>query len=364
MPRRTTAAVPGSIEQFDTATGEAVLEAIAPSSVSPLAVDELAGASSALATVVMTAEETAALCAPFTDDEWDILPTGEVYVSHMRYRQRLTSVFGPGGWVMRPVGSINTDEGGSASQRWEMWVRGAWFATAIGSSRYGGGDNQRFDYADMAEAIKSNALTRMCKDFPMGADLYDRARIQSWKAAHAIEVVVRRNGESRRQWRRRDRDPLYGEDRAASPANPPAQAASAPPRQQATNNATEPRDQEEPQQAAPAPRRRASSRQQAAPAPEPAHGAGAALVAVGVVESMRQVSAGTNQRGPWTVHAIELSTDSGVVKLKLASWVDRGREMLDELTDAMNGGVRIEVQYVTETRGRFTDNNVVGVEIA
>jgi hypothetical protein len=175
-----------------------------------------------------TPDETKALNESFDPvSEWDILPTGEVYVNHMRYRARLTAVFGAAGWGMRPLEPMKLDaETGTGYQRWAMFARGQVIGVAVGSARYND-SNKRMDYADTAEAIKSNALTRICKDMAMGADLYDKRNQDTFRETMAVRVW--RKETNKPQWRRRDAPPWWDETgevsdigRAATPTATPA----------------------------------------------------------------------------------------------------------------------------------------------
>lgn len=373
------------LEHTNAETGEVVRDEVTPHPASAAMETWLDNQNTvgALGTLLTSAEEAARLMAEFTDEEWDILPTGEVYVNHMRYRTRLSEVFGPGGWTMRPVTAIVHDENGHAHQRWEMWVRGAWFATAVGSARYGGGDNDRWEYADMAESIKSNALTRMCKDIPMGADLYDRERSNAWKQRHAIQVDVRqKSGQPRSQWRRRSRDPFPYEmpSQSAGTAEPMRQAVASRPRHDepeerrgpsmpgvrpATQAAMDAIDAAARQMGStappPAPARRPT------PAPEPAHREPAPRTAApkataglfeftGVVSDVKVVTKGNNAKGEWVMNAVVMALEDGTaMQFKLFSSHKSYREILDIANQSRLDGSVVMVGAKKEVRGRFTD---------
>lgn len=185
-----------------------------------------------------TTEETQTLTEAFDPQtEWDILPTGEVYVNHMRYRARLTRVFGATGWGMRPLEPMRFDrDTNTGYQRWAMYARGQVIGIATGSARYND-ENRRMDYADTAESIKSNALTRICKDLSMGADLYDKRHQDMFRTEMCVQVW--RRSEKRPMWRRTDSPPFYDETGAVGvaapqesrPAEPQESRRAAPPRQ-------------------------------------------------------------------------------------------------------------------------------------
>lgn len=188
-------------------------------------------------------DETTTLIAAFPEAEWDILPTGEVYVNHMKYRERLTRVFGAMGWGMRATDALRFDaDTGVAYQTWVLMARGVPIALAVGSARYYSEAEKRLDYADTAEAAKSNALTRCCKDLAIGAALYDRRIAEAWKRQYAIKVW--RENVKKPEWRRRDAPPFWNEAGEATERAPQATRAS---------NAPAPASQAAPATAAPAP---------------------------------------------------------------------------------------------------------------
>ena len=68
-----------------------------------------------------TSAQRAALEAPFTDDEIEIKPTGEVYVSHVHYRTRLNRIFGGGNWGLMSEGEPK-QKGDSVIQHWFLFI--------------------------------------------------------------------------------------------------------------------------------------------------------------------------------------------------------------------------------------------------
>lgn len=110
----------------------------------------------------VTDEEAKILIAPLTDDEVEILPTGELYMSAVNYRRRLTAAFGPGGWAMRPL-TKPALRGNQLMQEWALYVYGHFVASAYGECEYQP-DNARMTYGDVIEGAKSNAVMRCCFD--------------------------------------------------------------------------------------------------------------------------------------------------------------------------------------------------------
>lgn len=159
--------------------------------------------------------------------EVDILPSGECYMSQVFVRRRLNSAFSPMGWALRPLTmeTPNT-EINQMYQRFALVANGRVVAVAVGSAKYypksrdGKRANARMDYADVAESIKSNALTRCCKDLGIGSELWDRRWATEWRNKYAVHVWVAerdrddRSGTkmiSKDYWRRVDSEPFRGE---------------------------------------------------------------------------------------------------------------------------------------------------------
>lgn len=143
--------------------------------------------------------------------EIDIKPTGEVYMSHVFVRERLNRAFRPMGWALRPLSALRYDEQTSTMyQQWGLYVRGQFASAAVGSMQYQP-KNDRMDFADAAEGVKSNALVRCCKDFGVGRECWDRRYADKWRADHAVQVFIEGGGKP--QWRRLDALPFYKESR-------------------------------------------------------------------------------------------------------------------------------------------------------
>lgn len=169
----------------------------------------------------LLAKQSKILRAPILEEEEaDILPTGEIYMSHVYVRRRLNEAVGPMGWALRPVSGIDTKSAVDTMFReFALIVLGRVVATAFGSAKYHE-KNTRMDYADAAEAVKSNALTRCCKDLGIGSECWDRRFIERWKDKYAVHVWVveevwrgerghkQKTKENAARWRRIDARPF------------------------------------------------------------------------------------------------------------------------------------------------------------
>jgi hypothetical protein len=158
------------------------------------------------------------LSMPLTDDEVDILPTGEVYLSQIGYRRRLMAAFGPGAWTLVRVGP-SIQQGNTLVQEWELHVLGRFVSVAYGEADYHE-SNPRTTWATAFESAKSNALMRLCKDLGVASECWDRRWTEQFKARCCTRVW--RRGEKKPQWRRLDAPPFFDETGEAKPTGPAA----------------------------------------------------------------------------------------------------------------------------------------------
>jgi hypothetical protein len=154
---------------------------------------------------------------PNPQTEVAIKPTGECYPPQIAMRRRLAKAFGPMGWALRPI-SPTTPPADKATmyREYALIAEGRVIATAFGSGKYYE-SNARMDYGDTAEAIKSDALKRCCKDLNMLSELWDPLWVRSWRNEYAVHVfVAEKNRKTQKvetvdRWRRIDAEPFPGE---------------------------------------------------------------------------------------------------------------------------------------------------------
>lgn len=146
------------------------------------------------ATQPVTEEQAKVLMAPCELSDLDILPTGEVYLSQIGYRRRLNGVFRPGGWALVPLDKPAL-VGKTLMQPWALYVNGAFVSSTYGEADYQK-DNPRMSYATAAEALKSNALMRCCKDLGIASECWDRRFTEKFKKEHCINAQGK--------WKRKD----------------------------------------------------------------------------------------------------------------------------------------------------------------
>lgn len=138
--------------------------------------------------LALSREEADRLGAPIPVEDLDILPTGEVYASQIRYRRILNDVFGPGAWGLRPMTDPKI-HGQTIMRVYALYCRGVYVSEAPGECDYHP-SNSRMSYATALEAAKSNALVRCCKDLGIASECWDRRFTEAFKAEHC----VRRDG--------------------------------------------------------------------------------------------------------------------------------------------------------------------------
>jgi hypothetical protein len=163
-----------------------------------------------VSSAAVTPEQAKILGDRIPQEDLDVLPTGEVYASQVRYRRILNAAFGPGGWALVPRGPVTVREN-ILYREYALFAGGRFIAESIGEQEYFESNN-RMSWATAAEAVKSNALTRCCKDLGIASECWDRRFTQEFKAKYCVKVYVKKkNGETKAEWRRKDAEPLYGE---------------------------------------------------------------------------------------------------------------------------------------------------------
>lgn len=173
---------------------------------------------SGAAAVPFNAEIGEKLTRRIPEEDLDILPTGEVYASQVRYRRVLNEAFGVGGWALKPRGELRLDPKDKYMyQKWALYAHGRFISEAIGEQEYQE-SNKRMSYAAAAEGVKSNALTRCCKDLGIASECWDRRFTEQFKAEHCVKVFCknRNTGKTEAQWRRKDAPKFWNESGVVS----------------------------------------------------------------------------------------------------------------------------------------------------
>jgi len=164
---------------------------------------------SGVATLAVAADQATKLKAPFPDEAYQILPTGEVYVSQVHYRRRLNEVFGPGAWAMVPRGQFVAEEKGKKRfvyREYALVVNGRFISESVGEQEY---FPESSTYATACEGVKSNALTRCCKDLGIASECWDRNFCQKFQDEKCVQVWL--EDSKKPVWRRKDQKPFWNE---------------------------------------------------------------------------------------------------------------------------------------------------------
>jgi hypothetical protein len=229
---------PSALAQLDTAEADAVHEADLKAAGGEIVVREKGGAPAiaepifdpywGASTLRLSDAQCQELIRPFETLEHEIKPTGEIYVPQVLVRLRLSKVFGPAGWALIPDANPKpqpSDPGRPITviQKFSLRAQGVFIAQAWGEGDYHP-KNQQQSLASAAEACKSNALTRCAKDLSVGWECWDKTFQQKFRNEHCVKVRAWKYGKSEAgfefYWRRKDRDPLPGEQQEAG-ATPP-----------------------------------------------------------------------------------------------------------------------------------------------
>lgn len=164
------------------------------------------------------------LMSPVEDTDVEIRPDGIIYLPEIKYRRRLNTAFRPGGWAVMPRGPF-TMQGNTMTREYALYVDGRFVSQAVGEQEYIP-NNGNMTYATASEGVRSNAIMRCCKDIGIASELWDPVFINEWKKKYAVQVWVQ--GKNRPMWRRKDRDPLYGETGVVKEKGAPVREQAAP----------------------------------------------------------------------------------------------------------------------------------------
>jgi hypothetical protein len=155
-------------------------------------------------------DQLAILNADVPDEDLEILPTGEVYASQVKYRQALNRAFKPMGWALIPLGDPRKDED-LLSREYGLYVRGRYASRSFGEQQLTHGG---MTYPTALESAKSNALMRCCKDLGIASKCWDKQFCDRWREKFAVQVWVEghpksaKRGKTDKLWRRKDAKPF------------------------------------------------------------------------------------------------------------------------------------------------------------
>jgi hypothetical protein len=206
-------------------TGELPVPVEPPSSGDTQILDEIPDAEFrgdyyGLSMQAVSTEVAMKLMAPVNPNDVEIRPDGIVYLPEIKYRRILNAAFGPMGWALKARSDYQLREWtdrqgkkvGTLTREYALFANGRFVSEVWGEQDYYD-ENPNMSYATAAEAVRSNALVRCCKDLGIASELWDPVFIADWQKKYAVQVWRQaKPGESNRpQWRRKDRDPFYDE---------------------------------------------------------------------------------------------------------------------------------------------------------
>lgn len=141
-------------------------------------------------TLELTEKQNDILYSSVKDYDVFIKPDGLIYLSWMKYSERLNKAFGGTSWVMLPEGTPKVMQ----QKNLIIWgfhfvIKGIYSGFAIGEQQYF--DNGRMTYGEACEGAKSNALMRLCKNIGIGLELWDKNFIDRWVKTYAVSYQDR-----------------------------------------------------------------------------------------------------------------------------------------------------------------------------
>jgi len=162
-----------------------------------------------IASAAFTPEQCDVLTAEIDPNDIEIRPDGNgmIYLPQVKYRRILNQVFKPGGWALIPRSDWAV-QGTTLTRCYALIVLGRFVSEAIGEQHYIA-NNPLDSWATASEGVRSDALTRCCKDLGIASECWDPGYIESWKRQHAIQVWCK--SQPKPQWRRKDREPFWDE---------------------------------------------------------------------------------------------------------------------------------------------------------
>lgn len=174
-----------------------------------------------ISTLDISKEISDKLTQPVKMEDIEIKPTGEIYLSHVRYRKMLNDAFGMGNWSLRPLGGF-VKTGSVVCREYALYIKGKYAASAIGEQNYIE-SNAQMTWSDACEATKSNVIMRCCKDMGIGLEMWDRKFVEKFKKEYCVSVWRKgKPGQTQKpQWRLKESEPFFDETGVVGPAEKP-----------------------------------------------------------------------------------------------------------------------------------------------
>ena len=199
-------------EVLDKHTGE-ILSKPEPGEIGNIAPDIFAG----ISTLDIPKDISDKLTQPVRMEDIEIKPTGEIYLSHVRYRKMLNDAFGMGNWSLRPLGGF-VKTGSVVCREYALYIKGKYAASAIGEQNYIE-SNAQMTWSDACEATKSNVIMRCCKDLGIGLEMWDKKFVVKFQKEFCVQVwrKPKQGKENKPQWRLKESEPFFDETGIVDP---------------------------------------------------------------------------------------------------------------------------------------------------
>mmetsp|Transcript_7981 Transcript_7981/g.11856 ORF Transcript_7981/g.11856 Transcript_7981/m.11856 type:complete len:344 (-) Transcript_7981:54-1085(-) len=152
-------------------------------------------------------EITEALASKIDPSLIEIRPEGFLFLPSTSYRTFLNTIFGPGAWVVVPIGDC-VEAYDHVSQQYALFIHGKMVSSAWGDQSIR--DNNRMGLGTALESAKSHALVRCCKDIGIASELWNSEFVEQWKEDYAVEVWCEHavNKRKKKLWRRQSAAPF------------------------------------------------------------------------------------------------------------------------------------------------------------
>eukprot|EP00834_Sanchytrium_tribonematis_P005104 NODE_288_length_10680_cov_0.431245.p7 type:complete len:227 gc:universal NODE_288_length_10680_cov_0.431245:8172-7492(-) len=156
------------------------------------------------------------LSRPLNLEEIEIRPDGLLFLPEIRYRRRLNEAFGPGNWKLIPrsehfVVKLENGKGNLLMRDYALICDSTYVGQARGEQEYYSLSN----IGGSVESVKSNSLTRCCKDIGIASELWDPTFCQSYKKANtSLTKVTNSSGKIQYIWLKKGSEPQYPFKRA------------------------------------------------------------------------------------------------------------------------------------------------------
>ena len=171
-----------------------------------------------ISTLDISKEISDKLTQPVKMEDIEIKPTGEIYLSHVRYRKMLNDAFGMGNWSLRPLGGF-VKTGSVVCREYALYIKGKYAASAIGEQNYIE-SNAQMTWSDACEATKSNVIMRCCKDLGIGLEMWDKRFVVKFQKEFCVQVwrKPKPGKENKPQWRLKESEPFFDETGIVDPS--------------------------------------------------------------------------------------------------------------------------------------------------